>query len=37
MVFKIGESFGLFDVSLSFSGSGDDIKVEIFGYVILGI
>lgn len=37
MVSKIGESFGLSDVSLSSSGSGDDTKVEISGYVTPGI
>ena len=37
VVSKIGESFGLSDVSLSSSGSGDDTKVEISGYVTPGI
>ncbi len=37
VVSKIGESFGLSDVSLSSSGSGDDTKVEISGYLSPGI
>ena len=37
VVSKIGESFGLSDVSLSSSGSGDDTKVEISGYLTPGI
>lgn len=37
VVSKIGESFGLSDVSLSSTGSGDDTKVEISGYVTPGI
>lgn len=37
MVSKVGETFGLSDVSLSSKGSGDDTKVEISGYVAPGI
>lgn len=37
VVSKIGESFGLSDVSLSSKGSGDDTKVEISGYLTPGI
>ena len=33
VVSKVGETFGLSDVSLSSSGSGDSTKVEISGYV----
>ena len=33
VVSKVGETFGLSDVSLSSSGTGDDTKVEISGYV----
>lgn len=37
VVSKVGETFGLSDVSLSSKGSGDDTKVEISGYVAPGI
>lgn len=37
VVSKVGETFGLSDVSLSSKGSGDDTKVEISGYVSPGI
>ncbi len=37
VVSKVGESFGLSDVSLSSKGSGDDTKVEISGYVAPGV
>ena len=37
LVSKVGETFGLSDVSLSSKGSGDDTKVEISGYVAPGI
>ena len=37
MVSKVGETFGLSDVSLSSKGSGDETKVEISGYVAPGI
>jgi translocation and assembly module TamB len=33
VVSKVGEKFGLSDVSLSSSGSGDSTKVEISGYI----
>ncbi|MBQ4800669.1 translocation/assembly module TamB [Pseudoalteromonas sp. MMG006] len=33
VVSKVGETFGLSDVSLSSSGSGDSTKVEISGYI----
>lgn len=33
VVSKVGETFGLSDVSLSSSGSGDNTKVEISGYI----
>ncbi|MGO2374278.1 MAG: autotransporter assembly complex protein TamB [Pseudoalteromonas prydzensis] len=37
VVSKVGETFGLSDVSLSSKGSGDETKVEISGYVAPGI
>ena len=37
MVSKVGETFGLSDVSLSSKGSGEETKVEISGYVAPGI
>ena len=37
LVSKVGETFGLSDVSLSSKGSGDETKVEISGYVAPGI
>jgi translocation and assembly module TamB len=37
LVSKVGETFGLSDVSLSSKGSGDDTKVEISGYLAPGI
>ncbi|WP_462157937.1 translocation/assembly module TamB domain-containing protein [Pseudoalteromonas sp. GB56] len=37
MVSKVGEAFGLSDVALNSSGSGDDTKVEISGYIAPGI
>ena len=33
LVSKVGESFGLSDVSLSSKGSGEQTKVEISGYL----
>ncbi|WP_105190337.1 autotransporter assembly complex protein TamB [Pseudoalteromonas sp. T1lg48] len=37
LVSRIGESLGLSDVTLNSSGSGDDTKVEIAGYIAPGI
>ncbi|KTF17898.1 translocation/assembly module TamB domain-containing protein [Pseudoalteromonas sp. H105] len=37
VVSKVGEKFGLSDVSLGSKGSGDDTKVEISGYLAPGI
>ncbi|WP_105264397.1 autotransporter assembly complex protein TamB [Pseudoalteromonas sp. T1lg76] len=37
LVSRIGESIGLRDVTLNSSGSGDDTKVEIAGYIAPGI
>ncbi|MEO2280895.1 autotransporter assembly complex protein TamB [Pseudoalteromonas pernae] len=37
VVSKVGEAFGLSDVALNSSGSGDDTKVEISGYIAPGI
>ncbi|WP_105255115.1 autotransporter assembly complex protein TamB [Pseudoalteromonas sp. T1lg75] len=37
LVSRIGESIGLSDVTLNSSGSGDDTKVEIAGYIAPGI
>jgi translocation and assembly module TamB len=37
LVSKVGEKFGLSDVSLGSKGSGDDTKVEISGYLAPGI
>ena len=36
-VSRVGETFGLSDITLNSKGSGDDTKVEIAGYIAPGI